>query len=280
MENDFSDFDRIASALKIKSICSQFWSDVPIDSSISDAKYLMGDLPDTPSRVVDSADRTLGFLWFDDLEDGSASVIECIEQLAPADFLAADTTILDALNILSSSERAHYYVLERNEVVGYLIFSDFFKPLGRLALLALALETEDLALKLCRLPSLAKECWSKLSTKRQTKAAELYELRHGQAPAKDADEYRDVVELIGCTNLTDKRNMIWGAKLATGSRREILGVFQKLEDLRNMCAHPGYERRLPEKFSQERLIETVDAAKRMNDSLRQSYEQHLLDYFR
>lgn len=280
VEKDISDFDRIASALKVKSICNQFWSDVPIDSSISDAKYLMGDLPDTPSRVVDSAERTLGFLWLADLDDGSASVFECMEQLAPADFLAADTTILDALDILSSGERGHYYVLERNEVVGYLTYSDFFKPLGRLALLAVALETEDLALKLCRLPSLAEECWSKLPIERQKKAAQFYELRHDKAPAIVPGEYRTVVELIGCTYLTDKGNMIWKAKLATGSRREILGVFQKLKELRNMCAHPGSERRLLAEFSRERLIETVNAAKRMNDSLRQSYEQHLLDQFR
>jgi hypothetical protein len=67
-------------------------------------------------------------------------------------------------------------VIRRNEIVGVLFYKDLFKPLGRLAFLALALEIEDLALRLCQATSVIEDCWQSISENRRRKAAELLNL--------------------------------------------------------------------------------------------------------
>ena len=71
-------------------------------------------------------------------------------------------------------------------MIGILYYSDIFKPLGRLAFLALALEIEQLALDLCGMFHIVERCWEGLSVNRKKKAHALYEKRNGP-PAEQID---------------------------------------------------------------------------------------------
>jgi len=101
----------------------------------------------------------------------------------------------------------HFYVFHINDVVGVLRYRDLFKPLGRLAFLALALEIEDQALRLCQSASLAERCWLSLSENRKRMANELYGQRHGHEQKQGKNPpFR---EFVACTHLVDKAHMIW-----------------------------------------------------------------------
>ena len=163
---EITDFERVAASLTVRSIYTELGPDVPVGSDIGTASEIMteidADPTNAPARVIASDSSTLGMVWYEELDGDAGNVNEVMERLTPSDFLPADTTILDAFDLFCSKENNYFYLLEKNEVIGVLLFSDLFKPLGRLAFLALALEIEQLALKLCQLHGVRERCWATL----------------------------------------------------------------------------------------------------------------------
>ncbi|MEE9216440.1 MAG: hypothetical protein V3U32_03305 [Anaerolineales bacterium] len=161
---EITDFERVAASLTIRSIYTELGPDVPVSSDIGTASEIMteidADPTNAPARVIASDSSTLGMVWYEELDADAGNVNEVMERLTPSDFLPADTTILDAFDLFCSKGNNYFYLLEKNEVIGVLLFSDLFKPLGRLAFLALALEIEQLALKLCQLHGVSQACLS------------------------------------------------------------------------------------------------------------------------
>jgi hypothetical protein len=277
---DISAFEQITSSLTVKSICGALSPDVPAGTSF----YELGELLDprgdpnldpwnNPSRVVDSDGRVLGVLWFDhwagaddwdeQLESDKEKfefVDEVMECPKPHEFLSADTTILDIVELFGRNDDAIFYVTHINQIIGILRYSDLFRPLGRLAFLALALEIEDLALSLCQFQPVREQCWLSLSKGRKRKARSLFKLRYGRK-AKP----HEIDRLIECTQLTDKASMIWNQKLVVAdTRAEVLRFFNVLRKIRDACAHPGTEGPL---LPKEKLAHFVASAKRMRSSL-------------
>src|SRR5262249_46514480 len=147
-----------------------------------------------------------------------------------------------------------------------------FKPLGRLAFLALALEIEDEALKLCQFSSIAEACWQSLSEGRRSKAIDQFKLNHQREPNLEDDNSRlfEIMRLIECTQLSDKASMIWKQKLITSDTRTyLLGFFEKLRSLRDKCAHPGTNRVLLPKGD---LVQFINSANRIRSSFRELME--------
>jgi hypothetical protein len=120
------------------------------------------------------------------------------------------------VELFAATESERFYVIHINEVIGVLRYRDLFKPPGRLAFLALALELEDQALKLCQSASFAESCWLSLSEKRRQNAVELHKQRHG-SELLQRDKRQPIRALIACTNLVDKAQMLWKQKLIDGS---------------------------------------------------------------
>ena len=120
-------------------------------------------------------------LSLDEMGEGVNVVDEVAEQLEPNEFLSSNTNVLDAVELFATKENRYFYVIHRNEIVGVLFYSDLFKPLGRLAFLALALEIEDLALKLCQASYVIERCWLSISDSRRRKAVELFQFRYKRA---------------------------------------------------------------------------------------------------
>lgn len=291
-----TDFEKIASSLTVRSICGPLGPDIELGPD-----YNVGDeidhetlksivkmdrcTPARPSRVIQS-NRCLGIVWYEVFHRTYSiqnkvfyhvsSIGEAISEEPPlaGEFLSADTNILEAIHLFSSGAQ-YYYILEKNDVVGVLYYSDIFKPLGRLAFLALALEIEHLALVLCSMGSLRDQCWEALSKNRQAKTRGLYKERHGHRPKKIKGKYKELEELIECTFISDKANMIWKNRLIrASSRKSVLGFFHSLEKIRNLCAHAHYKYELEEKFSPKRLGEFVETARDMKKNLVDALEEN------
>ncbi len=186
--------------------------------------------------------------------------------------MSSATTILDAVELFGAKENNYFCVIHVNEIIGVLRYRDLFRPLGRLAFLALALEIEDQAFTLCQSPTLAERCWLSISANRKRKAIEEFMRRHEREPTST---YQPFPQLIACTHLVDKAHMIWKQKLiAPATRAEVLGFFHELKVLRDLCAHPGHEYEFPQALPQERLVQFIKSAKRMSIGLSEAMQLH------
>jgi hypothetical protein len=184
--------------------------------------------------------------------------------------LTASTTILDAVALFNVRQDSFYYVIEKTEIIGLLRYRDLFHPLGRLAFLAIALEIEALALRLCESRLHRDGCWASLPDGRKSKAVEQFKRDYNN---REPNIPKDVHRLIESTQLIDKASMIWNQKLiASATRSQVLGFFQVLMRVRNACAHPrGHGVDL---VPQEELADFINSAKRMRDDLRESMKTH------
>ncbi len=283
-------FEQIASSLTVKSICGQLGPDVRAGSSIEEVEEYLDPGSDSkldpwnnPSRVIDNDGDLVGILWFKDwcdseseppFDDAVPTVDDFLEPLEPNEYLSSATTILEAVELFSAKRNAYFYVIYVNEVMGILRYRDLFRPLGRLAFLALALEIEDQALRLCQSATLRERCWLSISDNRKRKAIELFKLHNNGSEPKPAQggSFVEITELLECTNLADKGTMIWKQQLVTpATRKDVLGFFHDLRKIRDRCAHPGREGVL---FSRERLPRFINSAKHMRNSLRESMQSH------
>jgi hypothetical protein len=193
---------------------------------------------------------------------------DVMQPLQIYELVSSSTTVLDAVELFGTKTTDYFYVIDINDVIGVLRYRNLFRPLGRLAFIALALEIEDQALRLCSSHGLAKSCWRSLSNDRRSKAIELYEQRYG--PGR-----RLLARLIACTHLVDKARMIWKQRLiTTATSKDVLGFFQELKTIRDLCVHPGNEAKSLEALPKERLAQFVKSAKRMRSSLSESMEVH------
>jgi hypothetical protein len=277
---DSSIFEQIASSLTVKAIYEPTCPDVQSEATFADVEELLldpsSDPYSVPYRVVDSEGKLAGMLWFENWysdEGGHQFVHEVMERIEPDEFLSASTTILEAVELFGAKDNAYFYVLHVNEVVGVLRYSDLFKPLGRLAFLALALEIEDQALRLCQSASLRERCWHSISDNRRGKAIELFNQRskRRREPSQKLLS-SDILQLIQFTQLGDKATMIWKQKLIpSASRGDVLGFFKKLKSLRDQCAHPGGDEDLLPKAT---LAHFVNSALNMRTTLRAAMEAH------
>lgn len=246
-------FDHLASSLCVTSICRSFGPDLKIGTHVNDAYKVLEkyeepefDELNDPVRILNDDGLLLGLFssasvmnsqvdqYGEGIEGDDFWVEDFVEEIKPSELIGADTTILEAVKIFARDERHRYYIVRRNEIVGYLEYAHLFKPVGRLAFLALALEIEDQARQLCQHHAFREDAWQSLPQGRRERAETLFRERHKKEPGK-----HDTRDLIECTYLIDKANMVWKCKLiAGGSRSGLLGTFKKLERLRNFCAHP------------------------------------------
>jgi hypothetical protein len=277
-------FEQVASALTVKPICSPFEMDIPAGSTVSDLPELFSDRAPKqgPFRVIAPDGSTKGIASYSHLcslgertedeeteddepdYDDTETIDEIMDQLEPCDLVSSATTILEAVELFARTTQPYFCVIHVNEIIGILSYEDLFKPLGRLAFLALALEIEHLALLLCC--SSAKQAWNALSDGRKRKAIDLFKLRHNRDPSFEDNKFRlkpmapDIEVLIGYTQLADKATMIWKLKLIqSGSRSEILGFFHDLMEIRDRCAHPVMYDRLA-LVAKDRLAAFVTSA--------------------
>lgn len=241
---DTSIFEQVASSLTVKSICSSFRGP---DLEASMSLERLGDVDlesypnfnpynDDPCRVIDSTGRAIGIIWWGSSGEGPEyeEAVVCqdiMEHINPTYILSSSTTIVEAVEHFGTKPNSYFFVFHVNELVGILYYSDLFKPLGRLAFLALALEIEDEALRLCQYSSIVEACWQSLSEGRRSKAIDQFKLNHEREPNFEDDNSRffDITRLIACTQLSDKASMIWKQKSVTSDTQAFTGFFWKVE---------------------------------------------------
>jgi hypothetical protein len=240
-----------------------------------------------PSRIVEPDGDLRGILWFENSAnaygiDEPDVVDDIAEHPQPNELISSNTTVIDAVELFGARGNHYFYVIHRNDIVGVLFYRDLFKPLGRLAFLALALEIEDQAVRLCQASSINERCWLSLSANRKEKAVDLFRRRYKREPIMDEKGrsmtimrgpnriVSDLNTLIECTHLSDKATMIWKQKLISGATQaDVLGFFNDLKEVRDQCAHPGSDDELVPK---DQLAGFVHSARRMRHSLKQTSE--------
>lgn len=187
--------------------------------------------------------------------------------------VAADLPLFDAAEVLVKRHLQMLWVLDGNVITGTFSFRDLFKLPGVLCLFALAIELENAALDLCR--CFYKECWHVLPEPRRVKANELWSRRHDKDASRrddrlDASGHRAYYEgVIECTTFIDKATMIGKCKLLIDTGRNKLdSVFNRVEEVRNACAHPSENDRLQSLLPAERFVQFVSDCRRLIDSIR------------
>jgi hypothetical protein len=280
---------------------------IPSGTDIDDLADMTGQGLDpfaSPDRIIDAEGNTIGVAWFEDYMYDSGDenrpwlVDDVMRDLEPNCLLSSSTTILDAVELFAEMSCRYFYVIDVNKIVGVLLYEDLFKPIGRIAFLSLALEIEDLALKLCQLPKCRQSCWLSISDNRKQLSLGFFQHRYSRKPTLSKElrdaipnlEIRDLTDefdertkwlsdglhqsdehrLIACTQLKDKATMIWKNQLITGrSKTDVLGFFDELKNVRDTCAHPGHDDPI---LTQDRLADFVSSAMRMRKSLQEAIE--------
>ena len=280
-------FEQVTSSLTVMSLCGPLGPDISAGTPLFELESLLdpGEDPNLdpwndPSRVIDSTGNVVGILWFgnyahiDELspETEEEFVDDVMEQPKPWQFLSSATTILEAVELFATRATSLFYVVHGNKVVGYLEYGHLFHPVGRLAFLALALEVEEQALRLCQHPPFREDAWQSISDNRRRKAIELYRQRYGCEP----EPPKHIDRLIDCTQLADKATMIWKARLISSisSRSELLGFFRRLEEIRNYCAHPQRSHSVDDPIPKQKLSNFINDAKSMRDTLNEALFNH------
>lgn len=145
----------------MQSPCSTLGPDIPAGSTLDDLETLPSEvdilkLLNYPSRIIEENGDVKGIIWCGRVDvteqEGSNLVDDFAENLEPHELLSSSTTVLDAVELFGTKENRYFYVIQRNKIVGILFYRDLFKPLGRLAFISVALEIENMALKLCQTP--------------------------------------------------------------------------------------------------------------------------------
>jgi hypothetical protein len=284
-------FEQVTSSLTVMAICGALGPDIRAGTPLFELESLLdpGEDPNLdpwndPSRVIDSGGNIVGILWYENWDqiDGLVpeteeesdmyDVNDVMERPEPWQFLSSATTILEAVELFAIRSTSLFYVLHGNQVVGHLRYSHLFHPVGRLAFLALALEVEEQALRLCQHPPFREDAWQAISDNRRRKAIELYRQRYGCEP----EPPKHIDRLIDCTQLEDKATMIWKTKLISSisSRSELLGFFRRLEEIRNYCAHPQRSHSVDDPIPKQKLSNFINDAKFMRETLNEALSNH------
>jgi hypothetical protein len=290
-------FEQVTSSLTVVSICGPLGPDIPAGTPFLDVESFLDPDQDStfdpwndPSRVIDSNGNLVGILWFADWaqwaeqaeqadldiptiadDDDLPEIVDDVVDLPePRQFLSSSTTILEAVQLFAEVTSRLFYVIDANQVVGYLRYQHLFHPVGRLAFLALALEIEDLALTLCQHPPFREDAWQSISDSRKRKAIERYRDRYGCEPKLPMH----IDRLIDCTQLADRAIMIWKTQLISSSRLELLGFFHHLGEIRNYCAHPQRLRTFGDPIPKQKLSKFINDAESMRNSLNEALFEH------
>ena len=279
-------FEQVTSSLTVMSICGSLGPDIYEGTPLSELESLLapGEDPNfdpfiDPCPVRNSNGDLVGILDFSDyaeldpLDPLDDPFVEDVMHLpAPRQLLSSSTTVLEAVEIFPGTSNQSFYIIHGNQVVGYLLYRHLFHPVGLLAFLALALEIEEQALRLCQHPPFREGAWKALSDNRRGKAIEIFRRQYGCEPHPP----RKIDRLIDCTQLVDKATIIWKMKLTSpaSSRSELLGFFENLRKIRDFCAHPQRSSSDDGLIPKQKLSEFISNAKSMRDRLNDSLLSH------
>lgn len=286
MGNQSAAFEQLTSTLTVRTVYRPIPEWTYFDPAVDEASYALGH-PSLPVKIFDHNDNHIGFVFPDDIEEENR---ECVtegmerldlrgkmETIKPSDYISSNTTIIEAFSLLSVSERTHFYVIDKTDHFGILRFPDLTGSIGRIALFSLAIETHEVTLKLCRLPHSVDKGWDGLSRDRKKRLIsnqrEVY--RNKQPQELNRDEKQHVLRKA---NLRDLAHMIWWAQLlAYDDLAEIRYHFDRLNELRDLCAHPNSDVDLEDCEDRSKLFYLIKTITGLKEEIDKVYADKLLD---
>jgi hypothetical protein len=166
-------FEQVTSSLTVMSIRGLLGPEIDEGKPLSELESLLapGEHPNfdpfiDPCPVRNSNGDLVGILDFTDYAEldpwDSVLVGELMHLPPPWQLLSPSTTILEAVELLPLHLISNFtsYMAIRWLVI--LSIVTYFHPVGRLAFLALALEIEEQALRLCQHPPFREDAWKAL----------------------------------------------------------------------------------------------------------------------
>lgn len=262
---EVSVFHEMASLVKVRHLKSPLGPELSAEELCEEATNQLAHLAccleyDETSRVsvvVDEGNPVGWCSWHhlvdyeerDRFKPGSV-VRDIMALIRPAQILAADTALLDAIELFGERSEDFFFILDGGEFTGTLHFEDLSRLPALLCLFALTAELETAALDLCT--RFAECCWKALSPGRQEKARAVFKNR-GMTPPINTESFLKALgdpsspveygeplpkELLRCTMFCDKAQMIAKCRLLKGwSRERLESLLAKVERVRNACAH-------------------------------------------
>lgn len=260
-----SHFDQLARLLTVADICSpvlgtfdgtasladayEQWTELSMEMGLNDANEIA--LVEVDGRVQ----GWIGMHSFDAEAIASGrSLSEVTEPITPSSILAADTPILEALQVFESSEPWFYFVIRSNRLVGWLTYLDFFKLPFRLCLFALLITLEEMALQIAqRAPAHA---MALLGDGHRNTARRIYRNRGYRM---DEDGQEQPVLLLECASFSGKLGILrdWPELRARVPALTDGAMLTLCIDLRNAVAHAANEDRFSDLVRRETLIPFV-----------------------
>jgi hypothetical protein len=200
-----------------------------------------------------------GYHKHDSLDEGASDAVWGVRS-----FISGDTPLITLFQQPGALRHGALIVLDGERFTGAVTRADIMSPVAQACLLVLTLQLEARALELCRL--FAEECAAALGPERREKAMETLAHRlkpHFRGSSSDPDEKlyklltmsKPLLSRVGgkanellsllivdATTLVDKFTMIRKCKLTIDlSHSRLKRISNRIERLRNACAHPGFE---------------------------------------
>ena len=237
-------YDLISMSILVTDICSTFIETYDVNMSIEAVnenwfidKVEEFDLdPIDQVALVQKNNKVIGFLLPEDLNSGEM-VIDSYQQFEPDVLLSANTSIIDFAQIVSASSHQLFFIIDGNEIVGWLNYKDLNKAPFHLCLMSVFFELERSLLYVLLLTP--KMSFALLSSEAQLRALDLYK-KKGWSFSNQGLPYH--YNLLECTTLTDRIKMV--KRLPFVKDQFIPAIknrkyFDLLINVRNEIAHPG-----------------------------------------
>jgi hypothetical protein len=237
-------FRRMASLVTLVDLMSLLGPELSSDASVEDSVTYLETCarrqrydPSGRISLITNAGRVIGWIDLETLATVEQSnLIRVALPIPPDQILTANMTALSAANLICSSSKPFYFVLEDNTFIGTVGYANLFSLPFRLCLFSLTLQLEQTALSL--LLQDAESSIDALNENRRTMAEEVFARRYGGSMSQSPSG------LLRCTNFVDKSKILAKRKLLEGmSANQINSTFSRAETVRNHCAHPDSEER-------------------------------------
>jgi hypothetical protein len=271
-------FDLLSKSITVTNICNDFfgtinmsWSPGEVRSYYFD-KFSENDFNnyiDDSERIllVQEDGKTVGYVSgydiyeythedYHDEEEIEQFFEQCLHQIDLSMIVSSDTSIMDFV-IIVGKEPEMFFVIQNNQFIGYLTYSDLNKSSFHLCLFALFLDLEEAFIfalwKSAPIASIKSLKENRIEKAKKSYSDRGYDKKYG--PVTDEDGKFNP-RLLECTMLIDKITMLRSNPF---TKESVPGIHDKkhcqlFERTRNIIAHPSVSFNILERINRKDLI--------------------------
>ncbi len=248
MTSTFNRMANLVTANELQRRIPDYYHDRTIDAECAIDLFVDNGFQSDYVVVINEQGCIVGVLYLPSLYDidcgdyDGMKLSECCDPIDPNNFISSNTTALRIAEIFSEKGTDILYVIDNDRITGTICYTDLYQMEFIMCLFVMALSFEEAALGMIRAQATGADWWKCLSLERQSKTISLYELRFGRL--LDGCEKLPYDDLLECTTCCDKQKIIRKLKLFKDAKANAIhSIFDRVEKMRNNCAHAVSERR-------------------------------------